>query len=130
VGNTPNGNASKSKCVYCYCDCSGKAAQFLHWESNIPKRIPQTFYRDRFHMMNAEGGYITLRNGDPQLNNTVPTELMHGGEHFNNMSREQCCQGQRSKLVCLRIAYFSSLRMGIGRDQQDEVVDAAGSFIL
>ena len=73
-----------------------KLHNFCIGESNIAERIPQTFYRDRFHMMNAEGGYVTLRNGDPQVNNTVPTELMHGGEHFNEMTREQRRQVETS----------------------------------
>ena len=62
-----------------------KLHNFCIGKSNIPKCVPQTFYRDRFQMMNAEGDYITLQNSDPQLNTAMLTELMHVGEHFNDL---------------------------------------------
>ena len=56
--------------------------------SNIPERVPQTYDRDRFHMMNANSGYVGLRVDDPQQSTGVPTDLMHLGEHFNDVPEE------------------------------------------
>ena len=35
--------------------------------------------------MNADGGYVTLGNDDPQQNTLVPTALMHVGAHFDDV---------------------------------------------
>lgn len=43
----------------------------------------------RFNMMNADSGYVTLRTDDPQQNTAVPTELIHGGEHFEDVPDNQ-----------------------------------------
>ena len=44
-------------------------------------------------MMNGSGGYVGLGNDDPQQNRAVPIDLMHLGEHFddvpNNLLRLQ-----------------------------------------
>lgn len=66
-----------------------KLHNFCIDESDIPERVPQTFYRDRFHMMNADSGYVLLRTDDPQQNTAVPTELIHGGEHFEDVPDNQ-----------------------------------------
>ncbi len=41
--------------------------------------------RDRLHVMNAHSGYDSLGNDDAQQNTVVPTDLMHLGEHFNDV---------------------------------------------
>ena len=65
-----------------------KLHNFCIQESNIPERMPQTYDRDRFHMMNANSGYVGLRVDDPQQSTGVPTDLMHLGEHFNDVPEE------------------------------------------
>ena len=62
-----------------------KLHNFCIGESNIPESVPQMLDRDRLHMMNAEGGYVGLGNDDPQQNTFVPTDLMHLGEHFDDV---------------------------------------------
>ena len=62
-----------------------KLHNFCIGESNIPERVPQLFDRDRFHIMNADGGYVGLGNDDQQQDTVVPTDLMHAGEHFNDL---------------------------------------------
>ncbi len=58
---------------------------FCIGESNIPEHVLQLFDRDRFHIMNADGGYVGLGNDDEQQDTFVPTDLMHAGEHFNDL---------------------------------------------
>ncbi len=55
-------------------------------KSNVPKRLPRMYDRDRLHIMNDDNGYVGLSNDDPQQNTLVPTELMHGGEHFEDIT--------------------------------------------
>ena len=62
-----------------------KIHNFCIEESNIPERVPQMLERDRCHMMNAQAGYVGLRNDDPQQSIEVPTDLIHLGEHFNDV---------------------------------------------
>ena len=75
-----------------------KLHNFCIDESDIPEHVPQTFYRDRFHMMNADSGYVTLRTDDPQQNTAVPTELIHGGEHFEDVPDNQLRAQRRRNL--------------------------------
>ncbi len=37
------------------------------------------------HIMNIDSGYVGLGNENPQHTTVVPIELMHLGEHFNNI---------------------------------------------
>ena len=62
-----------------------KLHNFYIGETNIHEQIWQNLDRDRLHMMNVCGGYVGLRNDDPQQNTVVPTDLMHLGEHFNDV---------------------------------------------
>ena len=62
-----------------------KLHNFCIGESNIQERVPPLLDRDRFHMMNKTSGYVSLRNDDPQQNTVVPTDLMHTGEHFDDV---------------------------------------------
>jgi hypothetical protein len=63
-----------------------KLHNFCIGESNVIKRLPPRMYhRDRYHIMNADGGYVCLSNDDPQQNTLVPTGLMHAGEHFDDV---------------------------------------------
>jgi hypothetical protein len=63
-----------------------KLHNFCIGESNVRERLPPRMYhRDRYHIMNADGGYISLSNDDPQQNTLVPTGLMHAGEHFDDV---------------------------------------------
>ena len=62
-----------------------KLHNFCIGETNIPERVPQLLDRDRLHVMNAHGGYVGLGNDDAQQNTVVPTDLMHLGEHFNDV---------------------------------------------
>ena len=64
-----------------------KLHNFCIGESNIPERVPQMLDRDRLHVMNAEGGYVGLGNDDPQQDTLVPTDVMHLGEHFDDVPR-------------------------------------------
>jgi hypothetical protein len=59
-----------------------KIHNFCIDESNVTKQLPLMDDRDRFHVMNADGGYVSLSNDDPQQTTCVPTELMHRGMHF------------------------------------------------
>ena len=67
-----------------------KLHNFCIDESDIPERVPQTFYRDRFHMMNADSGYVMLQTDDRQQNTAVPAELIHRGEHFEDVQTTNC----------------------------------------
>ena len=62
-----------------------KLHNFCIGESNIPEHVPQMLDRDRFHMMNENSGYVCLRNDNPQQNTVVPTDMMHTGEHFEDV---------------------------------------------
>ena len=62
-----------------------KLHNFCIDESNIPERIPQTYHRDRYNIMNADDGYVGLSRSDPQQTSTVPLDLMNAGEHFNDI---------------------------------------------
>jgi hypothetical protein len=73
-----------------------KLHNFCIDESDIPVRVPQTYHRDRFHMMNSDSGYVTLRNDHPQQNTNVPAELLHAGEHFNDVPDTRL-RGQRRR---------------------------------
>ena len=39
------------------------------------------------NIMNTSSGYVGLGNDNPQQNTLVPTELMHLGEHFDDVPR-------------------------------------------
>ena len=52
-------------------------------ESNVPR----VYDRDMMHIMNDESGYITLGRDNPLQDTPVPTALLHAGEHFDGMSR-------------------------------------------
>ena len=41
--------------------------------------------RDRMNIMNTSSGYVGLGNDNPQQNTLVLMELMHLGEHFNDV---------------------------------------------
>jgi len=58
---------------------------FCIGQSNIPERVPAVLDRDRSHMMNDTSGYVSLRNDNPQQDTVVPTDLLHAGEHFNDV---------------------------------------------
>ncbi len=63
-----------------------KLPNFCIGETNIQEQILQMLDRDRFLMMNAHSGYVGPHNDDPQQHTTaVPTDLMHLGEHFNDV---------------------------------------------
>jgi hypothetical protein len=62
-----------------------KLHNFCISESNIPEHIPQMWTRDRMNIMNTVSGYVGLGNDNPQQNTLVPTELMHLGEHFDDV---------------------------------------------
>jgi hypothetical protein len=62
-----------------------KLHNFCIGESNIPERVPQLYDKDRFHIINADGGYVGLEIDDEQQDTVVPTDLMHAGEHFNDL---------------------------------------------
>ena len=62
-----------------------KLHNFCIGKSNVPERLPRMYDRDRFHVMNADAGYVSLSNDDPQQNTPVPTALMHMGEHFDDV---------------------------------------------
>jgi len=64
-----------------------KLDNFCIGESDFPERVPSMLARDRLHMMNGSSGYVALRNDDPQQNTMVPTDLMHAGEHFNDVPK-------------------------------------------
>ncbi len=80
-----------------------KLHNFCIGESNVHERLPPRMYhRDRFHIMNADGGYVSLSNDDPQQNTLVPTELLHAGEHFDdvpyNVRRSRSRQSRGTEL--------------------------------
>ncbi len=62
-----------------------KIHNFCIGESNVPERLPRMYDRDRFHVMNSDGGYVTLQRDDPQQNTLVPTTFLHVGEHFDDI---------------------------------------------
>jgi hypothetical protein len=62
-----------------------KRHNFCIGESNATKGLPRMYDRDRFHVMNANGGYVCLSNDDPQQTTHVPTELMHADKQFNDI---------------------------------------------
>ena len=39
------------------------------------------------NIMNTSSGYVGLGNDNPQQNTLVPTELMHLGDHFDDVPR-------------------------------------------
>jgi hypothetical protein len=80
-----------------------KLHNFCIGESNVHERLPPRMYhRDRYHIMNVNGGYVSLSNDDPQQNTLVPTELLHAGEHFDdvpcNVRRSRSRQSRGSEL--------------------------------
>jgi hypothetical protein len=62
-----------------------KLHNFCIGESDVVPPVPQVFDRDRYHMMNRRGGYVGLGNDNPQQNTVVPTDLIHLGEHFDDV---------------------------------------------
>ena len=63
-----------------------KPHNFSIGESNVPEWcVPQVYNRDRFHVMNAHSGYVRLYIDDLQQSLGVPTDLIHLGEHFNDV---------------------------------------------
>jgi len=82
IGDTLHGSTPKTVALVIVL---AKLHNFCIKESNIPERIPHVYDRDRFHIMNAHSGYVGLRVDDPQQNIVVPTDLMHFGEHFNDV---------------------------------------------
>lgn len=75
-----------------------KLHNFCISESNIPERIPHMWVRDRCHIMNMSSGYVGLNNDNPQQTTRVPTELMHLGEHFNDIPRNDL-RAQRREIM-------------------------------
>jgi len=41
--------------------------------------------RDMFHMMSADTGYVGMGSDDQQQTTAVPTDLLHSGEHFDDV---------------------------------------------
>jgi hypothetical protein len=62
-----------------------KLHNFCIGESNIPERVSQLYDKDRYHIINADGGYVGLEIDDEQQDTVVPTDLMHAREHFNDL---------------------------------------------
>ena len=62
-----------------------KIHNFCIKESNVRKRIPGMYERERLHVMNSEEGYISLGTDDCQQDTVVPTALLHVGEHFDDI---------------------------------------------
>ena len=62
-----------------------KLHNFCIGESDVVLPVLQVFDRDRYHMMNQCGRYVGLRNDDPQQNMVVPTDLIHLGEHLDDV---------------------------------------------
>jgi hypothetical protein len=50
-----------------------KINNFCIGELNVTERLPQMDDRDRFHLINADGGYVSLSNDDTQQTTLVPT---------------------------------------------------------
>jgi hypothetical protein len=63
-----------------------KLHNFCIVEFNVPERLPEMYDSDRLHVMNDDNGYVGLSNDDLQQNTLVPTELMKGGEHFEDIT--------------------------------------------
>ncbi len=70
-------------------------------------------------MMNMSGGYVGLCNNDPQqntVNTVVSTDLIHLGEHFNNVPANilpsQHCQNVGMELPWIHL--FEMMWMSIG----------------
>ena len=59
---------------------------------------PQVFDRDRYHMMNRRGGYVGLSNDNPQQDTVVPTDLMHLGVHFDDITEAVLRSRRRQNL--------------------------------
>lgn len=73
------------KKVVALVNALAKLHNFCIGESNVPERVPRIFDRDMFHMMNADAGYVGLSNDDQQQTTVVPTDLLHSGEHFDDV---------------------------------------------
>ena len=73
------------KKVVALVNALAKLHNFCIGESNVPERVPRIFDRDMFHMMNADAGYVGLSNDDQQQTIVVPTDLLHSGEHFDDV---------------------------------------------
>ena len=65
-------------------------------------------------MMNANSGYVGLRIDDPQQSIGVPTDLMHLGEHFNDVPEEllRLHRRQNASLVLPRTHLFQMILDG------------------
>ena len=62
-----------------------KLHNFCIGESNVPERVPRMIDRDMFHMMSADTGYVGMGSDDQQQTTAVPTDLLHSGEHFDDV---------------------------------------------
>jgi len=76
-----------------------KLHNFCISESNIVTRVPQMWERDRMNIMNTDSGYVGLGNDNPQQTTLVPTELMHLGEHFNDIPQNVLRAQRRQSVV-------------------------------
>ena len=74
-------------CIIALVNALAKLHNFCIGESNVLERLPRMYDKDRLHIMNADSGYIGLGNDNPQQNTLVPTTLMHAGEHFDDIAR-------------------------------------------
>jgi hypothetical protein len=73
------------KKVVALVNALAKLHNFCIGESNVPERVPRIFDRDMFHMMNADAGYVGMGCDDQQQTTAVPTDLLHSGEHFDDV---------------------------------------------
>ena len=76
-----------------------KLHNFCIGESNVLERIPRMYDRDRLHIMNADGGYISFGRDNGQQDTLVPTALMHAGEHFDDIAASDLRSRQRRSAV-------------------------------
>ena len=76
-----------------------KLHNFCIGESNIVTRVPQMWERDRMNIMNTDSGYVGLGSDNPQQTTLVPTELMHLGEHFNDIPQNVLRAQRRQSVV-------------------------------
>ena len=98
------------KRVICLVVALAKVHNFCIGESNIPERVAPMLDRDRFFMMNDENGYVGLCNDNPQQDTAVPTDLMHLGEHFQDVPehvlRTHCRQSAAVELPWTQLSNF------------------------
>ncbi len=64
-----------------------KLHNFCIGESNVLELLSRMYDKDRLHIMNVDSGYISFGNDNPHQNTLVPTALMHAGEHFDDIAR-------------------------------------------